>query len=226
MTITVPVAIADPALPLADPADRATFTARKLEHLRWEKEVLSPGVLALGTASYNNALDAQASATQVAADKLAVAANATAVATYANAPAWVTATNYVIDDVRRSPIDGRIYLCWATATGRTTDPSADPSYWKPVNTERPLIAVTTSTVTCVAGFDYDIRYAGVCTITLPASPTNGDMPIGLFFTNNRVDAVIAPGSNTINGTAGNMTYDTQYSDPVFRFVNSQWRFRK
>lgn len=63
MTITVPVAIADPSLPLPDPADRATFTARKLVYLDWEKNVLAPGAMALGTASYNNALDAQGSAT-------------------------------------------------------------------------------------------------------------------------------------------------------------------
>ena len=47
MTITVPAAVTAPALPLPDPADRATFTARKLEYLRWEKEDLAPDALAL-----------------------------------------------------------------------------------------------------------------------------------------------------------------------------------
>ena len=78
MTITVPVAIADPALPLADPADRATFTTRKLEHLRWEREDLAPGALALAEASHDNALDAQGSATGAAASAAAAAATASA----------------------------------------------------------------------------------------------------------------------------------------------------
>lgn len=93
MTITAPVAIADPALPLADPADRATFTTRKLEHLRWEREDLAPGALALAEASYDNALDAQGSATGAAASAAAAAASEANAANSANFKgAWASLT--------------------------------------------------------------------------------------------------------------------------------------
>lgn len=84
MSIVAPVAIPDPALPLPDPTDRGTYTARKLEHLRWEKENLAPGAKALGDAGYANALDAQGSAVAGAASAVAAASSATIAAAMAN----------------------------------------------------------------------------------------------------------------------------------------------
>lgn len=95
MTIVVPVAIADPALPLPDPADRATFTARKLELLRWEKETLAPGAKALGDASYSNALDAQGSASAALSSKNAAAASETNAAASAATATAAPATNTI-----------------------------------------------------------------------------------------------------------------------------------
>jgi hypothetical protein len=67
MTISVPVAIPAPGLPLPDPAARATFSARKLEHMRWSINEYATYSYNLGVASYNNALNAQGSATTATA---------------------------------------------------------------------------------------------------------------------------------------------------------------
>ncbi len=132
MTRPTPVAIANPALPLADPADRATFTARKLEHLRWERDVLSPGALALAQVAKDNADDAFVSATSAATSATATAANVALMATYANAPAWVSGATYSIGDVRYSPADQRLYRR-ITAGAGTTDPSADTTNWQAIS---------------------------------------------------------------------------------------------
>ena len=171
MTIVVPVAIADPALPLPDPADRATFSARKLEYLRWEKENLAPGALALGNAGYSNALDAQASAAAAAANASAVAANTLLAASYAGATVWVSGTTYALYDVRFSPINNRSYRRIIAGAG-TTDPSADATNWALIGIVRPIVQVNASTYTAVAGVHYEIIYPGVCTLSLPASPGN------------------------------------------------------
>ena len=150
MTIAVPAAVTAPALPLPDPADRATFTARKLEYLRWEKEDLAPDALALANASYDNALAAQGSATAAAADAVAVDANTALAAGYAGATVWVSGTSYALHDVRFSPINQRSYRR-IIAGGGTTDPSADATNWQLVDINRPIVQVNASTYPAAAG---------------------------------------------------------------------------
>jgi len=119
MSRPTPVAIADPALPLPDPADRATYTARKLEHLGWERNVLSPGALALAQVAKDNADDANANAIAVAADAVAVAANAALAAGYAGAAPWVSGSTVAQYAVVSSPINRRSYRKLTTSTGGT-----------------------------------------------------------------------------------------------------------
>lgn len=218
MTITAAVAIADPALPLPDPADRATFTARKLEHLRWEKEVLSPGALALGTASYNNALDAQGSATSAASNAVAVAANTALAAGYAGATVWVSGTTYALYDVRFSPINQRSYRR-IIAGGGTTDPSADATNWQLVDINRPIIQVNASTYTAVAGFHYEIIYPGVCTLSLPATPGSGNAVE--VTVSNAYDNILARNGSTIEALSEDMALDVHHL--VAKYSTSTWR---
>lgn len=218
MTITVPVAIADPALPLADPADRATFTTRKLEHLRWEREDLAPGVLALGDASYDNALDAQGSATGAAASAVAVAANTLLAAGYAGATVWVSGTTYALYDVRFSPINQRSYRRIIAGAG-TTDPSADATNWALIDIVRPIVQVNASTYTAVAGFHYEIIYAGVCTLSLPASPGSGNAVE--VTVSNAYDNVLARNGSTIEALSENMDLDVHHL--VATYSTSTWR---
>ena len=68
--------------------------------------------------------------TQSAASQLAAE---TAIA----ASIWVSGGNYAIGVVRWSPSNFLNYRCVATANGRTTDPSADPSFWQLVGLPSP-----------------------------------------------------------------------------------------
>lgn len=218
MTIVVPVAIADPALPLPDPADRATFSARKLEYLRWEKENLAPGALALGNAGYSNALDAQASAAAAAANASAVAANTLLAASYAGATVWVSGTTYALYDVRFSPINNRSYRRIIAGAG-TTDPSADATNWALIGIVRPIVQVNASTYTAVAGVHYEIIYPGVCTLSLPASPGNtADVEVTV---SNAYNNVLARNGSTIEGLSENMDLDVHHL--VATYSTSTWR---
>lgn len=122
MTITAPVAIPAASLPLPDPADRATFSARKLEQLRWANVNLAPGANALGAAAYDNALDASASAAAAQA-----AAGVASAAT--GAPLWVSGTSYADNASVVSPINRRNYRRAGAGAG-TTDPSLDAANWR------------------------------------------------------------------------------------------------
>lgn len=218
MTITVPAAVTAPALPLPDPADRATFTARKLEYLRWEKEDLAPDALALANASYDNALDAQGSATAAAADAVAVAANTALAAGYAGATVWVSGTSYALHDVRFSPINQRSYRR-IIAGGGTTDPSADATNWQLVDINRPIVQVNASTYTAVAGFHYEIIYAGVCTLSLPATPGSGNAVE--VTVSNAYDNILARNGSTIEALSEDMALDVHHL--VAKYSTSTWR---
>jgi hypothetical protein len=89
---TTPVAIPAPGLPLPDPSDKLTFSARKLEDLRWSREDAVPGMEALADVTYDNAVEAAASAVSAASGGAAQVALATAQATAAAASA-LTALN-------------------------------------------------------------------------------------------------------------------------------------
>jgi len=219
MTITAAVAIADPALPLPDPADRATFTARKLEHLDWERNVLAPGAFALADASYDNALDAQGSATAAAANAVAVAANTALAAGYAGATVWISGTSYTANvDVRFSPINQRSYRRIVTGAG-TTDPSADATNWQLVDINRPIIQVNASTYTAVAGFHYEIIFAGVCTLSLPATPGSGNAVE--VTVSNAYDNILARNGSTIEALSEDMALDVHHL--VAKYSTSTWR---
>ena len=223
MTIVVPVAIAAPALPVPDPSDRATFTARKLEEDSWSRNVHSPGALALGNAGYSNALDAQASAQAAAASAAGVATNATLAAQYAGATAFVPGSTYAQNDVRYSTSNQRSYRkLTAGSTTLSTDPAADSTNWKIINIARAVVVVNSSAISALAGFDYLLTFAGVVTVTAMASPAADDT-FGILVANGRADNVLNPNGNTIFGTSGNMTIDDAYASVLVRSLNSTYR---
>lgn len=165
-----------------------------------------------------------ASAAQVAIDLAAVQAAAAQIIAASNAALWVSGGNYAVNDYRTSPLDRRQYRCYTTATGRTTDPSADTGYWQLWSVERPILQVVGTTQTLVAGFDYKTSAGAANVFTLPASPVDGDPPIRVWMTNGRTDNTFNPGANTINGVAGVMNYDVPFSHPIWRFVGTSWTF--
>jgi len=221
MTITVPVAVPAPGLPLADPADRATFTARKLEHLRWEREDLAPGVLALAEASEDNALDAQANAVTVAANTAAVAANTALAASYAGAIPWVSGTTYTIGDRRTSLTNGLVYRRITSGAG-ATDPSADGTNWQIVQVAPPVIIVSGTTQTAVAGTHYVLTNVALTTVTLPASPAANDK-VSITVANGLATNIVARNAQTIMGLAEDLTVDNKNAFISLQFLNSSWR---
>ena len=211
MTITVPVAIADPALPLADPADRATFTARKLEHLRWEKEVLSPGALALGTASYNNALDAQGSATAADASKTAAAASEANVAALANFKGAWSALTGALNKPASVFHNGAFWTLLNNLADVTTSQPGVTADWQVCGGAFPIVPINSNT-TAVAWKTYLIY--GNCTLTLPAIAGNGKQ-VGVIVLAGVTAAIVAPaGSDKIRNVAGNMAVDSTPFDKI------------
>jgi len=69
------------------------------------------------------------SASQAAISASQAVGASTLAASYGTASLWVSGSNYIVGNVRVSPSNGRLYKCILAATGRTTDPSNDTSYW-------------------------------------------------------------------------------------------------
>lgn len=85
------------------------------------------------------------------------------------------------------------------------------------------IAVTGTTQTAVAGVMYCLQNTGVTTVTLPASPVDGDV-VGIRADNLRQDNVISRNGNLLMGLAEDMTVDNPYFPLVLQFRTTYgWR---
>lgn len=123
-----------------------TFDAQYEAFNAWEKTELQPGINALATNVYNNALEAEANVVAAAAQVTLAAAQAVLAHNEATAAAaavsvlgvlrWVSGDTYSIDQIRFSPIDNLSYRRLTAGAG-ATDPSADPTNW--ASTTPPLI---------------------------------------------------------------------------------------
>lgn len=167
---------------------------------------------------YANAQAAYANAVLTAADAVSTAANTALAAGYAGATIWVSGTSYSVGDVRYSPINQRSYRR-IVGGGGTTDPSADATNWALVDINRPLVQVNTSTYTAVAGFHYEIIYAGVCTLSLPATPGNNNAVE--VTSSNGYTNVLARNGSTIETLAEDMDLDTHHL--IAKYSTSTWR---
>ncbi len=176
-----------------------------------EEDALKANVYANATGTYNNAVE-------VAANTIAVAANSALAAGYAGATVWVSGTTYALYDVRFSPINQRSYRRIIAGAG-TTDPSADATNWALIDIVRPIVQVNASTYTAVAGFHYEIIYAGVCTLSLPASPGSGNAVE--VTVSNAYDNVLARNGSTIEALSENMDLDVHHL--VATYSTSTWR---
>lgn len=211
MTTVVPVAITPAALPLPDPADRATFSARKLEQLRWANNEYATGSKALADASLANALDAQASAVASAAsalDSAAQAANALAAANFKGAWSGLTGALAKPATVFHSGAFWALLNNLGDVTASQPGVSAD---WQVVGASFPVVAISSNTT----AQPYKTYYISAsCTLTLPAISGNGKslrviVPAGV------TAAIVAPaGSDKIRSVAGSMTVDAAPFDKI------------
>lgn len=161
--------------------------------------------------AYDNAVETETNA-------IAAAANAVLAAAAAGATVWVSGTTYALHDVRFSPINQRSYRRIVAGAG-TTDPSADGTNWALIDTNRPIIQVNASTYTAVAGYHYEIIYAGVCTLSLPATPGNNNAVE--VTVSNAYNNVLARNGSTIEGLSENMDLDVHHL--VATYSTSTWR---
>lgn len=120
--IIVPVSVPDAGQPLPDPTDMSTWAVRMGEMHRWERLDARPGFNALAEASYQNALDA--------------AASAEAAQAAAGAAIWSAPTNYATGVAVKSPITYRTYVRKSPGGTNATDPSAAPTLWEPLSVTR------------------------------------------------------------------------------------------
>lgn len=211
MTIVVPVAIPDPALPLPDPADRATFTARKLEYLRWDKENLQPGAKGLADATYTNALDAQGSAVASANSKAAAQASEANVAAMSNFKgAWAGLAGALAKPASVFH-NGAFWALLNNLADVTVSQPGMTADWQVVGGSWPMLQVAVNT-NAVPWRTYVITAA--CTLTMPAIAGTGNQ-IRVIVMPGVSGAVLAPaGADKVRGVAGTMTFDNVPFDKI------------
>ena len=84
----------------------------------------------------------------------------------------------------------------------------------------PAMTVTSSTaISAVAGNHYVVTGASTVTVTLPTSPSAGNV-VWITIANGRVDTVVARNGQNINSLAENMTIDNAYAGVQLRFADA------
>lgn len=79
--------------------------------------------------------------------------------------------------------------------------------------------VTATSVTAIAGMHYALTNAATSTVTLPASPTAGDL-IYVTAANGLETNIVNPGSVKIQGQTGNYVMYVPFSTMQFRYINT------
>lgn len=209
-------------------ASPSTFDSRAdaflgaLPTFQTENDALAANVFANATDAATSATSAATQAGNAATSAAGAVSSATAAAASAGASLWVSGTTYAIGDVRYSPATMRVYRRLTSGAG-TTDPSADGTNWKAVDTEPAVVVVSGTSQAAVAYTHYSLANVAATTVTLPASPAAGDT-VWVTWANTLATNVIARNGQTIMGLAEDMTLDASTNGTVqMRFVNSSWR---
>lgn len=174
------------------------------------------------TITYNNAVDAYNNALAAEADAVAVAANAALAALYAGATLWVSGGTYAIGTRVTSPTNGLTYRKITATAGGVVDPASNATDWSIQQITAPVMIVTGTTQTAVAGYEYVLTHGSATTVTLPGSPVSGDKVI-VKPANGLETNVVNPNGATIEGVSGNMTIDNAFAVVNLQYLNSSWR---
>lgn len=210
MPTTIPTLDSPPASPQR--SSPSTFAVRADAWVAWQ-ETWAPLFATAADASYTNASESYANA---------VAAQAAA--NSVGAALWVSGTTYAEGDVRRSPDNQFPYRRLTNGAG-TTDPSADPTNWTLAAVFYPgMVEVTGTTETATAWSHYVLTNAAATTLTLPASPSVGDV-VWVTVANGRVDNVLARNGLRIMELLEDMTLNDPNSTAQMRYVSASlgWR---
>ena len=178
-------------------------------------------LLAVASNVLGNALDAQASAlaaslsASTALDAKAAAFNA---ANFKGNWASLAGALNIPASVRHN---GRIWLLVANLADVTAAQPGVSAGWVAMDSALALIHVATATATASAGNHYSMEFDGATTLTLPASPLDGDI-VWVTVSNGRTDNVLARNGQTIMGLAEDMTLNKVTSYQL-RFITNTWR---
>lgn len=186
-------------------------------------------LLAVANNVLANATDAQASATAAAGSATASAASATQSAQARDATFnaanfkgdWATLTGALNlpASVRHN---GRFWLLVANVADVAAAVPGVSASWTPLDAASlPLVHVTTTTQTAIPGQHYSLENAAATTVTLPASPIDGDV-VWVTVNNGRTDNVLSRNSTQIMGVAEDMTLDVVMTYQL-RFISTSWR---
>lgn len=188
-------------------SEPATFAAKADAWVAWlAAEATDVGACAL--AAYDNANETAAAL-----------ASAVAAAAGVSAALWVSGTTYAVNDVRRSPANGRPYRRLTGGAG-TTDPASDPTNWTEAAVSAPdLMVVTGTTVTARPGAHYLLTNVATTTVTLPEAPVPGDT-VWVTPGNGLITNVVARNGEKIMALAEDMTIGSPYRTVLLRYVNS------
>ena len=214
-SLTTPVAAPDPAT-----QSPSAFSTTAAAFVVWQR-TFALELQTLTTQSNTVATEVSAFASQVAVDASASAANAALASAAAGATLWVSGTTYAIGDRRFSPTNGLTYRRLTVGAG-TTDPSADTTNWQIVQVAPPVIVVTGTSQTAVAGYLYALTNVATSSVLLPASPSTGDM-VHVKVCNGLSTNYINPNGATIEGVSGNMTLDNAYASLTLAYIHASWR---
>jgi VCBS repeat-containing protein len=210
MPSTIPNLTSPPASPSR--TTPSTFATLADAWVSW-LETWAPDFESAANASYTNASESYANAV-----------NAQGAASGVSAALWVSGTTYAIGDVRRSPANTYPYRRLTAGAG-TTDPSADPTNWVLAAVFYPALSiVSATTVTASAWWHYQLENASATTVTLPASPSVGDV-VWITVANGRSDNVVARNGQNIMGLAENMTLNDSNATTQLRYSGATkgWR---
>jgi hypothetical protein len=226
MAVVSPPSVA--ALPTPpSTASPSTFDSRAdafltaLPTFQTENNAVAANVFANATDAAASATSAATQAGNAATSAAGAISSAQAAAASAGATLWVSGTTYSIGDVRYSPATQRVYRRLTAGAG-TTDPSADGTNWKAVDTEPVVVNVTGTSQTAFAFTHYILINVAATTVTLPASPAIGDV-VRVTWKNNRADNVVARNGQLIGDVATDAPLDTNIRGTAeFRFVDNSW----
>lgn len=210
MTIVVPVPItAGPPVPNSNDPE-VTFDQQFEASLTWQRDTLAPGANALAAASYSNALDAKSSAEAAHVSELAAAASALNASSTSNFKGeWSSLTGALAPPAS-------VYhngLTWnlLTAIPNVTleEPTLLSTVWRANNTVFPVVPVDSSTITMLAGYEYEFRFPGKITATMPAQVEGAGVVVTVC--NGRTDNVLlraSPSDSFMGKTPDDITLVT------------------
>lgn len=203
-------------------ADEADAWVAALELFTTEANALQTDVNTKQGLAATSETNAAASASSASASAVSAANSMTTAASAAGAPLWVSGTSYSQYAAVLSPTTRLVYRAIVAVPTSTVDPATDTTNWQNISGIFNVIVSSSASVSAAVGNHYILTFAGTVTVTLPATPNEGDT-IWVTVTNDVETNVFARNGLTIMGLAENMTMDINHMTYKLRYVNSSWR---